>query len=400
MILDFLRSLKYLTRSLIFWIIVELVCIEFLIDYTKPLSFVTDIELLPLSKNPVVAKSRDFINSNIHPDIIVFGSSQPMAAIVRSDFKHFGHPNVSSDSEFRTYLGAQYLAQLSSSNARLTAMNATTVSGMVSDIHLLLTRGVETDKWPKIAVIGISQRDFCDNLARPVGKTPPYEVLQDWKTIHSLLGGNVSLSERLDLIISAVSHMYRDRKEYTTVISQWFCRQSGHPLTLYQAKNSGFKNRTIVNSLNLKSNSSLSAHVSERKQLNTKNEQEMQQSLDGYRKRYSPPNLQRFDQELIYFNKIIEYSKNHNIRLVVVNMPLIKNYRSIIPTVIQIKYDAALASFASQSFGTLIDLERDPIFANSDFTDCCHLNESGADKWIHRVAPIVRAQLNDSVKVR
>lgn len=93
-----------------------------------------------------------------------------------------------------------------------------------------------------------------------------------------------------------------------------------------------------------------------------------------------------FDKQLECFTKTLELCNQHDIPVVVVNMPLTKYNRELIDRGVYDKYISSVTEIAQKHRSPIIDMDRSPDFALSDFYDSTHLNEIGGRKLFTALA--------------
>ncbi|HEY9787915.1 MAG TPA: hypothetical protein V6D17_21180, partial [Candidatus Obscuribacterales bacterium] len=228
-------TLKRLGRSTVFWCVLCLVGFEVLALAVQPIKFIRTTRYVPIEANPLASKLPAFLRSNAKPDVVVLGSSLPMEAIAHLDTQLAGEPGESLDS-VRSYTRARYLedsiAKLS--GRKVSVANLTCVACMASDALFILQRTIAANKTPKIVIYGIAPRDFIDNLAAPVGKSPACQALSPWKTLSDVLAEGADLPNIVDFCLGSLSSIYRTKTDYKKMLTGALCDASGHPADLYE----------------------------------------------------------------------------------------------------------------------------------------------------------------------
>ncbi|MEP6753884.1 MAG: DUF1574 family protein, partial [Chthonomonadales bacterium] len=87
-----------------------------------------------------------------------------------------------------------------------------------------------------------------------------------------------------------------------------------------------------------------------------------------------------FDQQLQYFKKTLDLCNQHDVPIMIVNMPLTKYNRELIDKSVYEKYLASVTAISKQHRIPFIDMDDSDQFTLSDFYDSTHLNESGGRK--------------------
>src|SRR5262249_53662319 len=102
--------------------------------------------------------------------------------------------------------------------------------------------------------------------------------------------------------------------------------------------------------------------------------------LPEWKKRYSPADPGRFEKECMHFEELARECREHGIKLVLVNMPLTRENRVLIPAALFRLYREKLHLVAEKYGATLVDLDNNSTFTVSDFIDSAHTNAAGGKK--------------------
>ncbi len=374
-----LTILKPLLSSTIAFTLVFLVLFDAALVAFRPLQYIHDLRFIPLDQHPMVSKIPVYMESNRKIDVLVLGSSLPMCAIAEYDEKMYGKPNCKDVTQLRKYLGARYLEQqLSSKLARpINAANLSIVACMASDMYIILSKSIAAGKQPDVAVLCIAPRDFVDNLVQPIGRTPPFEVLQDWKSLGDVLRRDMSATETRDLLISAAWYYYRVKVDYRTVLTQYFANLVSHPASLYYA--------THASEAAAKASGVKACSVGSIDKVEVDKIPSQQADMDSTKgDRYRPPNFARFALEVDFFRKLLALCKREKIECVVVNMPVSVAHRAILDKRLDQQYLTETQN-ACLAYGAHYFDFNDQQFVDSDFTDGFHVNAAGAEKVMKRM---------------
>ncbi len=368
---------RYATSSVIVWLVLALLAVDYAICTFRPLKHVKAIQYLPLDQNPVVSKIPEFFDSSIKPDALVLGSSLPMTAIAYCDYQYAGEPDATKIGQVRVYTRARYLQDHLNQllNRPINVFNLSCYGCMASEAYLLLSRAIDDNRKPAYVFYGIAPRDFVDNSVPPVGETPVYEVLADWRCVNDIFARNLNPAEIFDLCIRRLWYYYRVKADYRTLLTAFSCDFLNHPATLYQASHQIADKEEIA--------AALQASGSVCTALEAKSDSAEKRPIDNlteYKSRYNPANFQRYREELSYFQKLAMSCQKNNIRLVVFNMPLMASNKKLLDTKLYQKYLADTAEITKQSGGTYIDLDVPGVYSQNDFLDSAHLNATGGKK--------------------
>lgn len=380
----------FLTSSVLVWLLVVLLAIDYAIYTTKPLKHVKAVQYLPLDQNPVVSKIPEFFNSSLKPDALILGSSLPMTAIAFCDFQYTGEPDATKVGQVRVYTKARYLQDNLSRiiNQRLNVFNLSCYGCMASEAYLLLSRSIDDGRKPKYVFYGIAPRDFVDNTVPPVGQTPVYEVLADWRCLNDIFTRDLQVSQIGDLFVRYIWYYYRVKADYRTFLTAVSCDFFNHPATLFEAttRKSTLQNKeeiarpmTATQSKRLMQNTTGSVCTA----LEARESKAKPQWVDNsseYNSRYNPPNFQRYQQELSYFERLNKLCQDKQVKLVVFNMPLMDNNKNLLDKELYDRYLTDTKHLAQQFGQTYINLDTKETYKQIDYLDSAHLNASGGKK--------------------
>lgn len=369
------------------WLVLLLAVLELTANTLIPLANIAHEKQRPnqLTQEALSYKAESLKKLTASPDVLVLGSSLPMAAIRYCDNQWIPQTEADSDalkhhlSTFQAYYRAVYLEKLLRDNVNhdVTVFNFTSAACMPSDASLILSKVLELKKKPKLVIIGFGPRDFMDNLVPEIGRTPAFNALANWPSLSGNLPSSFSTDTIRELMLIASSTYYRKRADWSLYFSE---------LTNELVRPSRPKVNLATNSE--KKSDGIPAAYAKRQDEHvcpTKARYEAWH-IDDYKKRYNPPNHLRYEQELERFSHLLDTCRQKDIFVVVVNMPITETNRELIPKNLLKRYQADLG-FYSQRYGAhYVDLSESPIFTADDFLDTVHLNPQGGKKVLDELA--------------
>lgn len=358
--------------SFSFWFVICLLGANWLLQTVKPLQYVKTKRFVPLEQNPLVSKFPLFFESKERPQLLVLGSSMPMEAIARYDARFSNSLNEKSLNEIRMYTGARYLEHLlkQKTGQSVKAFNLTCVACMASDAELILRRAIEANRLPQVVIFGIGPRDFIDNIAPAVGKSPVCELLSDRITLPEIFASFKDMGEATDLLMSQAVYMYKVRGDYRAALTSLSCDLLQHPADLFEVTQA--KNVKALEEATRCGASVTTATASTQMPKFT--------DLPEWKRRYAPANFKRYEAEKSSFTKMLALCKQKGIKLIVVNMPITDQNRELIPKDIYKLYQNEICKMAPRYGGEFIDLDGSKAFIPSDFYDSTHMNAIGGKK--------------------
>jgi len=360
------------------WLILWLAGGNWLMQTVKPLQFVKAKHFVPLEQNPLVSKFPGFFESKENQQLLILGSSMPMEAIARYDARFCNSLNEKSLNEIRMYTDAHYLEHLirKKTGQPVKAFNLTCVACMASDAELILRRAIEADRVPQTVIFGIGPRDFIDNIAPAVGKSPVCQILSNRATLPEIFSGNKTFEDSTDLVLSQFVYPYKVRGDYKTVLTGLACDVFSRPADLYSAKQ-----MTKVKDFETATNIAATTGLGTPKSKDKMQENKVQFSdLQEWADRYQPANFKRYEAEKSSFQKMLVLCKQKKINLIVVNMPITDENRKLIPKDIYKRYQNEICKLPAQYGNQFIDLDNSKAFSLSDFYDSSHVNAAGGKK--------------------
>lgn len=340
------------------------------------------------------------------PDVLLVGSSLPMAVAYYADSLH-RKPMIErfiAESEplklnpFQSYAGAQYFSDLIAAKfggRPVSVFNITAPACMTSDARFLLTQAVSRKK-PKLVIWGIAPRDFVDNVIPAIGKTPAFAALPDFAYLPNVLPFQKSFAAGADSFLASFVRFYNDRPSWKHLFSDFTCEALQHPANLTASTsvpakpNKVAEAKTKVKSLKAAPQAvalnKLAADGAAREP--GWNQSLVAQYVDYYH-RYNPPNHNLFEAQAQQFAKALSFCRANGIKVVVVDMPLPRKHQELIDSSLYAKYRARVTSLATANGATYLDLNHPDRYNADDWIDSLHVTNSGADKFLAELVPLL-----------
>lgn len=362
-------SMKY--RALTLWLIFLLLIIDWALSLLHPLNCLPKI-FRPISVDSWVSKFPIFFRSRQTPDIVVLGSSLPMAGFSITDSYLQGLDRERTNETLRTTLNCESFSVLFRNrlgiSGSLDITNLTCAGCMISDVYHLIDRAVSNGIEPKVIFLGIAPRDFSDNWIPPVGQTPLWQTVDQWDAINLISSHSKSLSEKLLIIGKEISEFLRIRKDLKTSLGQMFLVFIRKPNDFIDAWSVSEKKETSSGDLPSRQNEENKSKI-------------LSSDLKTYTARYNPSNLKRFKLEEEYLKKVILLCRDRRIALIIVNMPIMPANLALLSPEASKAFRGLLCDLSSDDYVKFIQCNRSDIFVPSDFSDSVHLNVQGASKF-------------------
>lgn len=362
------KVLRALGHSPFVWLLLILPTIDLGCRTIKPLQFIAVKNYKPIEFDPWVSKFPPYLYSKSSPDVLIVGSSLPMAAFSLADKQFASEASEEEQAALRTYTQAnEFQKELSTRIGETVKVeNFSCAGGMVSDTYVFLKRLIDAGRIPRMVLYGISPRDFSDNLMPPLGQSPLFEVVSDWGC--ELPKNGMKLSQKFDLACASYSYFYKTRRKYKNIALAIAADSLGRPMSLYKASENGQSE---------KEQKSKQQPTSETEETGTAFEKDLRR----YAKRYAPINQGRFQSESEYLTKLVQLCQSNKVTLVFIGMPLTAQNKELIPEQLKTSYEAVIASVQGSKLVKWLDLASCKSFEQKDFSDSAHLNRDGSIKF-------------------
>lgn len=337
--------------------------------------------------------SRAYLQQKAPPDVVLFGSSQ-MGGVQAADARMQGRKlDWVLDHECNILEGAV--------KARMNYSPSVFICGlpgaMISD-HYVISKSLFPAAKPGLVIITVAPRDFIDNFLPDIASTEPFKFfshyLADDAAARKLLF--TSWNDHLQNAVGAIVPM----KNVAQLIP-WKAVSASLPLpspvvSADTQTGDGKQSKTgwlfSVNSDNdnVKPGQCVVLPAMPTTYIDNRVE---------YAKRYRNCNPPFYKKEVEYLGALLNYGKQENIKMMVVDMPLTAVNRGLLPPVFWLSYKGGLQKACAETGTYYLDLSADPSFNMTDFVDTVHLNATGGTKLIDRIAATVASDPNLSASV-
>ncbi len=334
-------------------------------------------------------KFQNFFESKRNPRIFVLGSSVAVCSHYYSDLSLPGGTMQAKGKDEYEY--AKYMEQAikKRTGAAPDSINLAYSGSMVSDGWLVAQKSVDFGKLPDVIIYEMVSRDFFDASMPELGRTPvfnkiaglhpstdnqmlpkPVIALMDWAI-------NTPLATSISIMLSDTRFLTDPQKFQSSIdsISAALCYS-------YKARSNTRKWLTDKTSELLARKSSLYESI--------RQSQEQRKKLDPFAPLVSAktgtievdakPQMKRFDDELVYFEKLLKLCQKTGISLIAVNMPVGEIYAAKVPPALRDRYPREIKTLCLRYGATYLNCNCPEIFASKDFIDFIHLNSCGAVK--------------------
>lgn len=372
--------------------IVFFIAAEIVIRETRPLRMFNNTGLTTINQNFLVSKLPPCLSSPENPEVLLLGSSLVLVPSVRCDdsfhnrktrFDRWYYRNV-IDEYTKADFFQNALSRSSSQNRKV--LDLAVAASIMSDQHLILKKYLASGKTPELIVCGIAPRDFLDNLRQDPEKTPTYSILADLTCVKDLLEQNRSKEAVSNFAFGYFSDVYKNRADYKTFLVGATSRITGHPVDLYQAMNeTEKKTNDEPKGMDVVAEQKDAGVLDNKKPVYVPFKNCLS-DLKEYKRIYLPVNNKVFKLQLSYLEKFLALASEHNIPVVLVEMPLTKENLALLPDEIKNRYSKKVQQLATTYNAKVVTPADRLSFSTEDFEDSVHLNTQGGLKVFADVA--------------
>ncbi len=280
------------------------------------------------------------------PDIVVLGSSQ-LAPLLGADAYVYDRVIDITD-DHRSYVLEHDLYALL--NKHLHVFVAALPEAMISD-QLVISRALFSKEYkPKVVAITFSPRDFIDNCLPSEKSTEAFAFFS--KYTNPILLRN-SLDEiRTDKYESKSIYNYESENESSLHLGKPFQRISPEEIIIYNNGPCAFKDDT-----------------------------------EEYKQRYKNPLSSQLHTQMNYFDSLLKYLAQQQIRIVVFNFPISAANKKLLPDNFWKYYDDRISEICRKAGADYISAEQVVLpFQDNEFIDGVHLNLVGGLRWSRPVS--------------
>jgi hypothetical protein len=354
---------------------------------------VKDLQVSPFSLP--ASPSYDFHRANKYrqdcltrkraPEVVLFGSSLmmiPQAAKEADYLKKDIDPVINP---YSTYLSDCIFKE---TGARATCFNFALPGGMISDHFLISKTLFQGQSKPKVAVLGITLRDFIDNGVDCAATTPAFNYFSRFlkpEEKQALLPLTMPrLQDRLEYYITEALYLYGNRIPAQVLGESYIQRLLRKPEVIKAS---------------IKETPAQEARLSCDAEALLKGKEVLagayfikpgssytwKDNTREYKQRFKSAHQNLFENQKVFLSLTTKLLKAQGITPLFVNMPLTRANQALMPRGSYEQYLSFLKTFASQEDIPLLDLN-DNSFDQSHFMDTAHMNSKGGEKLFAAIA--------------
>lgn len=335
-------------------------------------------------------RTRDFMAGAQAPDAVLFGSSLMMIPTACRDADYL---NVTIDPVVHPY--SQYLQAkvAEKTGLQLKCFNFALPGGMISDHYMIVSSLFSKERKPKVAIFGLSLRDFIDSGVECAASTPAYHYFSRYKTeseIDSLLPLSMpSIFNRGQYLADKYIYLLGKRLQIQVM--------AGDAITMSVTELLGPEHRgkqgndsAVASSTKPDTNPDAALSGTEvtagMVALQPNAFYPWQDNSREYKKRFKSANQSMFKIQTEYFRRMISQLKSEGVEVLLVNMPLTPANMALMPQGSYDQYLSLLKQTVVEQGCGLLDLNDGKTFVASNFKDPVHMNGSGGKILIDQIA--------------
>lgn len=312
------------------------------------------------------------LNSLTHrPNVVILGSSLMMHPFWALDYSI---SKSVSDLFHHHHSIALERALKSSSIANPCVYSLALFGQMTSDAYLNVNELLKDTKKPDWLILGIAPRDFYDFEAQGPMSTVTFKKLVGLYNFTSYADAFLpTWQDKADFLVSHACFLYGKRWRFQREIDKavdkvsmvaHLKRSDAAPIILQLHEHSGF---------------SLAIDAEER----------WANSIIEYKRRYKNIGEKDLSLQFQFLGKLLNICSDRGIKVVLINMPLTEENRSLLPAGFYPSYRNSIKVIATRPGVTYMDFGDSAQFVKSDFWDTAHLNHCGGKKIVARLIPVL-----------
>ncbi len=323
------------------------------------------------------------------PYMVLLGSSLMVAPVVQAESQFRHHP-IKRFFERRATACEERLNSLLTQPAKekVRVFNAAVGGGMASDDYFVARELLQSQTAPAAIVCGVAPRDFQDNLVPGTYSTSAFQVLANYSDLGQLWADKkLTDDKKFDIAFGRLSSLWRNRaevKSYFGLLSKKIIEKVcpfilfekyGQTMVLAQQKSGVFPEE--VKGTPMAYPGYAIDHYDSLK------------TSQQYMRSYNPINKRMVDEQFAYFDRMLDLSAKHGVELLVVNMPLSRSNKAIIPPGFYTAYLTRLKDACAQRNIQFVDFNSAVWDGESNFIDTVHIRPEKSIAFIESLMKTV-----------
>jgi hypothetical protein len=318
------------------------------------------------------------------PPVVLVGSSLFMHPVSRQDADYLNtdfdyvrhHRSKYMEDILRTRFGAE---------KNTAVFNFALPGDLISDDYLIVKTILAQKDKPRYIILGLSLRDFIDNAVNCPGTTPPFRYLKRFTNIDDIV--DLALPkfwQQFEYRFGQIFYLWQNKLDIQVVLDD-FTKRTITPII---AK---LSSPSRLNELDFRHHvpANLHSEVEEGMAIVKAHQPySYDPNFADYQRRCGKPNLEMFEIQSKFFQKILSMCKTQNVKVIVLNMPLTSDNLNLMPPGSYDRYLQRVVAETAANGSTFVDLNQDKKFVKSDFYDTAHMNSTGGKKLIETISTL------------
>jgi len=320
------------------------------------------------------------------PYMVLLGSSLMVAPVVQAESQYRKRPLKRFFERRATLCESELNSQLRKaygqpSNAPVRVFNAAIGGGMASDDYFVARELLRSKNAPAALVCGVAPRDFQDNLVPGTSSTSAFQVFADFTDLKQIFADKKLPDEKkFDVALGRISRLWRNRSEvksYFGLISkktiEKVCpfivfEKYGPTLVLARQKTGAFPEE--VHGTPMAYPGYAIDHYDPVK------------TTQQYVRSYHPINNRMVSEQFEYFSRMLDMTREKGVNILVVNMPLSRANKELIPPEYYRDYLSRLKTACAEREIQFVDYNNAAWDDNDNFIDTVHIKPEKSQVFI------------------
>ncbi len=355
----------------------------------------TTAENLPVDHSWVYWATKDYVNQPEAPDVVFLGSSLFLHPFAMLDAKHTKKA-VDHTNHHRTEYAQDRIAKEMGLEKPVCATFAMPGS-LISDDWIIFETLMKGKQKPKVVVLGISARDFIDNKVRCPGTTPTFKYLSRLIDVEPLL--DLAMPEwrdRTDFIAGRVAYLWGSKPSVQAALAdQAKSVMAPYMGTIYNGRPFSKEEKEKLVTLNIDAQLEPGWSV-----ITPDYEPPFEDNTKDFGERYKTRHESLLNIEKEFFKRLIKSTKEANVQLVVLNMPMASLNTKMMPPGFYDEYRDFVKTTTKENGVLYRDFYGDQNYSSSVFYDIVHMNYEGGRRLINEVVEMLSKDRACSIALR
>jgi hypothetical protein len=317
---------------------------------------------------------KDFRAQKQRPEIVLLGSSLMALAVHGGDAQDLGVPQ-NNVLHHRSALLERLL--LASTRKACSVFSLAIGGQMASDAFCITSTILKGKSAPFCIIYGIAPRDLMDNTLPSPASTETFKYLSRSEDLSSIaMQARSSAWDRLEYWFSQVCFLYAHKADLVYL-------QHHYAQVLFKRLRLWPDLELVKSPMDLRKIAmfELPDDIGPNESFTSTSLEVHTDNTAEYRSRYAHLDKRQFADQESYLRGLMQISRDRNIRLVLVNMPVAECNIRLMPKNFYRFYLNSLQRLCHDNNVAFLDLHKPRLFTDDCFLDSVHLNGKGAVKY-------------------